>query len=216
MNKSRRLVGESLTNVWSSTDRGKSIFGWNIPEEIFAVFFILIILALAKDDDIVNKVKGNISVQIAISILIIYCIYNKIPWSLFFIITFVFAVSFTDILTDSKGTIDKIMNGITEKMTSKEKIENKTDEKIKLGAKVFNILNKPKSILKPKEKKVTFDESESDSESDDEMCREVSKMFKFSDIESDTETDMTDTETEDSKQQKKNDLLNFVKNTNSK
>jgi hypothetical protein len=27
---------------------------------------------------------------------------------------------------------------------------------------------------------------------------------------------MTDTETEDSKQQKKNDLLDFVKNTNSK
>lgn len=210
-------------SLWTSNKSGRHCLGFHIPDEIFAVFFILVILSLAKDEEVMKKVQENRSVQIAIGILVIYCLYNKIPWSLAFILGFVIAVSFTNVLSDAKGTFTNIMEGLKRltKVTKATK-DNKTladdrkdDNMMRMGARVLKMAKTKdeslKGILKKPEKKVTFNdvESESDSESDDEMCTKVSKMFGF-DPESDAET--TDNETEEDHEIRKDDLINFVMN----
>ena len=54
-NKSIKKI--NTKKVWLSDTSGRSLFGWKIKEEIFAIFFILVILALANDDNIVKKVN---------------------------------------------------------------------------------------------------------------------------------------------------------------
>lgn len=226
MNRSQGLIKSKP--LWSSTSAGRSLLGWHIPEEIFAVFFILVILALAKDENVVRKVQSNISIQIAIGILILYCVYNRVPWSLAFIIAFISVVSFTDFLKDSKGTMERIWEGISAKFRKEEHVNTKHDpEMMRMGARVLGIMRTdrepPKGILKKpvldnSEKKVSFakpgdekiqTDDESESESDDEMCSRVSQAFGFGD-DTDTEAETTDNETEEDQQKRHCDLLNFM------
>ena len=58
----------NVKKVWVSNDSGRSIFGWKIKEEIFAIFFILVILALANDENITKKVSNNTYIQIFVGI----------------------------------------------------------------------------------------------------------------------------------------------------
>ena len=171
--------------LWSN----RSVMGWRIPEEIFAVFFILVILSLAKDENVVNKVQNNVSVQIAIGILVLYCVYNKIPWSLAFVIGMISAVCFTGLLNDAKGTVGNIISKI-----------KKDDATLKMGARVLGLMKKPKSILKVPEKKVSFE--------DDDICSKVSEAFGLDDPDTDAET--TDNETEEDKENQRDDLLSFM------
>jgi hypothetical protein len=129
------------------------LLGWHIPEEIFAVFFILVILALAKDENVVRKVQTNISIQIAIGILILYCVYNRVPWSLAFIIAFISVISFTDFLTDAKGTTERIWEGISAKFRKQDPVNQKHDPAMmRMGARVLGMMRSdrdpPKGILK--------------------------------------------------------------------
>jgi len=233
MNRSQGLIKSKP--LWSSTNAGRSLLGWHIPEEIFAVFFILVILALAKDENVVRKVQSNISIQIAIGILILYCVYNKVPWSLAFIIAFISIVSFTDFLTDAKGTTERIWEGISAKFRKQEHVNQKHDPAMmRMGARVLGMMRSdrdpPKGILKKpvldnSEKKVSFedgvgdqlspnvhtdDESESDTDDEDnEMCHRVSQAFGFGE-DTDTEAETTDNETEEDHQKRHSDLLNFM------
>ena len=79
---------KNIKKIWVNDDSGRSILGWKIKEEIFAIFFILVILSLANDENIKDKVSNNIYIQIFIGIVVLYCIYNRIPWSLAFILIF--------------------------------------------------------------------------------------------------------------------------------
>lgn len=213
MNHSSSLVRSKP--LWSSTAAGRCVLGWHIPEEIFAVFFILVILALAKDENVVSKVQNNISIQIAVAILVLYCIYNKIPWSLAFILAFVIVASFTDFFVDAKGTVGKIWKTITEKFKERKDQNNKKNpDLMRVGARVLGLMNQPKGILKksdPTDKKVSFEDEESDSDSDDDICDEVSQVFGFGD-DTDTEADTTDNETEEDQQKRKGDLIDFLNN----
>jgi len=216
MNRSNGLVKSKP--LWSSNGTGRSVLGWRIPEPIFAVFFILVVLALAKDENVVSKVRENKSVQIALAILVLYCIYNRAPWSLMFIIGFIASVCFTDILTDAKGTVEKIWGGVSSQIRKDH--QSQDPALMRMGARVLGIMNNnkvpPKSILKrSNEKKVSFDDvesegDESESDSDDEMCSKVSQAFGFSDVESDTEAETTDNETEEDQERRKDDLLSFM------
>ena len=196
----------NLKKVWVSNDSGRSVFGWKIKEEIFAIFFILVILALANDENITKKVSNNTYIQIFVGLVIVYCIYNRIPWSLAFILIFLVAVLFSGFLNNVKGTIEKICYDIQEKAKDDNNKDTPNPSLMHLGARVFSWMSKDKtsnlqnnkSILK---KKVQFDDeeivSESDNENnhDEEVCKKVSKMFGFSDDEGISEPD-TDNETE--------------------
>ena len=153
-NKSIKKI--NTKNIWISDTSGRSLFGWKIKEEIFAIFFILVILALANDDNIVKKVNDNIYIQIFIGLLVIYCIYNRIPWSLAFILIFLISMLFSDFLKNVKESIEKLFLDIKEK--SKETF-NKNDNKnnnindnlnnnslINLGARVIGWVSKDKNI----------------------------------------------------------------------
>lgn len=204
--------------IWISNEYGRSLFGWKIKEEIFAIFFILVILALANDENIINKVSENTHIQIFIGLVIVYCIYNRIPWSLAFILIFLVAILFSGFFNNVKGTIEKMCTTIQDKNNIKEM--NRPDNTfMHLGARVFSWLSKDKNNEKNKSilKKVRFDKSntnitnksttetnniicdtdsdeseESDEES--EMCKKVSNMFskcnlKDNDILSEVDTD---------------------------
>ena len=97
----------NINKVWKSNKSGRSIFGWKIKEEIFAIFFILVILALAGDEKIVEKVNNNTYIQIFVAIAVLYCIYNKIPWSLAFILIFLIAILFSGFVSKIKETVSK-------------------------------------------------------------------------------------------------------------
>jgi hypothetical protein len=176
-------MSKQIEKIWKSNSNGRSIFGWIIKEEIFAIFFILVILSLANDEKIIKKVNQNMYIQIFIALIIIYCIYNKIPWSLAFILVFIVSVLFSGLLKNSKESLKKIILNNT---SSKE---HKFRE---LGAKVLSWISKDntaKSILK----KVNF-ENMDNSNSDNEECKQASKYFQFtsdenSDIDTDVDTD---------------------------
>ena len=188
-------MSKQIEKIWKSNTNGRSIFGWIIKEEIFAIFFILVILSLANDEKIIKKVNQNMYIQIFIALIIIYCIYNKIPWSLAFILVFIVSVLFSGLLKNSKESLKKIFSNNT---SSKEHTFRE------LGAKVLSWMSKDnisKSILK----KVNFenmDSNNSNSNSDNEECKKASKYFQFtsdenSDVDTDVDTDIdTDVDTD--------------------
>lgn len=184
--------------LWVSNERGRFMMGFYIREEIFAVFFIIVLFSLLKDENITKKIKENISLQIAIVILLLYCIYNRIPFSFLFIILAILSFIFTDTLKSLKDAIFS--------QKKEENNENNIDL-MKMGARVLNII-KPKSILKSPDKKVQFDvNNNSDSDSDSE-CEEAAKFLGLDD----TDAETTDNETEEDKEKQKKDLLDFVSN----
>ena len=126
--------------IWKSDVKsGRSIFGWVIKEEIFAIFFILVILSLANDEKIVNKVSNNLYIQIFIGLIIVYCIYNRIPWSLAFVLVLLVSVLFSGFLINIKESFTKIFVDINTQTTF-----NKTKSLRELGAKVFSWISKEK------------------------------------------------------------------------
>lgn len=208
--------------VWISDTSGRSLFGWKIKEEIFAIFFILVILALANDDNIVKKVNDNIYIQIFIGLLVIYCIYNRIPWSLAFVLILSVSMLFSDFFINVKGSFEKLFLDIKEKgketVNVNENLNN--NSLINLGARVIGWVSKDKNINSDKssltnnskgilKKNVSFDnetqkeeksdidtsDDESENQSDDEICNKVSQMFGFNDDDGISEAD-TDNETE--------------------
>jgi hypothetical protein len=219
-NKSIKKI--NTKKVWISDTSGRSLFGWKIKEEIFAIFFILVILALANDDNIVKKVNDNIYIQIFIGLLVIYCIYNRIPWSLAFVLVLLVSMLFSDFFINVKGSFEKLFLDIKEK--SKETVnvnENLNNNSlINLGARVIGWVSKDKNINSDKssltnnskgilKKNVSFDnetqkeeksdidtsDDESENQSDDEICNKVSQLFGFNDDDGISEAD-TDNETE--------------------
>ena len=193
----------NIKKVWVSNDSGRSIFGWKIKEEIFAIFFILVVLSLANDENITEKVSNNIYIQIFVGIVILYCIYNRIPWSLAFILIFLVAVLFSGFLSNVKETFEKICNDIQEKTKNDDK-DTPNPSLMHLGARVFSWMSKDKTSnnVEPQNtksilKKVRFCKKEENLESDeeDEVCKKVSSMFGFSDDDGVSEQD-TDNETE--------------------
>jgi len=218
---------KNVKKVWVSDATGRSLFGWKIKEEIFAIFFILVILALANDNDIVNKVSDNIYIQIFIGLVVIYCIYNKIPWSLAFILILLVAVLFSGFLENVKSSLQKLISDIKDKNSKFDSDSEKDNSLMHLGARVFSWISKDKDnknetnkrsnkiILK---KTVRFEDEKEESESeDDEVCKKVSNMFGFredeelSEIDTDNETEPdTDRECEDH-ESLKNSLKSFMK-----
>jgi hypothetical protein len=217
----------NVKKVWVSNDSGRSIFGWKIKEEIFAIFFILVILALANDENITKKVSNNTYIQIFVGLVIVYCIYNRIPWSLAFILILLVAILFSGFLNNVKGTIETIYKDIKEKNNNDDNKDSPNPSLMHLGARVFSWMSKDKvsdtniqnnkSILK---KKVRFDDEEpepsdsADEDDHDEVCKKVSKMFGFSDDEGPSEID-TDNETEPDTDRDTNDQENLKENLKS-
>ena len=93
--------------IWVSNENGRSFFGIKIKEEIFIVFFILILISLANDDNIVDKVNNNTQIQIFILFIVIYCVYNKIPWSLAFILLLLVSILFSKMIPNMIDNIKK-------------------------------------------------------------------------------------------------------------
>ena len=160
-----------------------------IREEIFALFFILVILALANDPAITEKVRSNTSVQIAIGLAIIYCLYNRIPWSIAFLILFGIGIGFSGLLKDAWSSVHKTLNIVQP--------TNETEVKSSLKKSV-TFEDEKKTDEKPIKEDAVEEEESSDSE-----CGEVSKFFGW---ESDTEPEDNETEREE----KKNQLKTFM------
>lgn len=158
-----------------------------IREEIFALFFVLIILALANDPVITEKVRTNTSVQIAIGLAVVYCLYNRIPWSVAFLLLFGVAIGFSGMLKDAYSSVQKAVDVVTPK-------KEETDVKSALK----------KTVTFEKEEKVeenkTGEEEEEEEEESDTDCEEVSRYFGWE----------SDTETENDREEKKNQLKSFV------
>lgn len=190
--------------VWISDTHGRSLFGWKIKEEIFAIFFILVIIALANDENIVKKVNDNISIQIFIGFLVIYCIYNRIPWSLAFFIILLISILFSNFCINVKGSFEKIFLDIKEKSNTNKNLNENLNNNylINLGARVLGwvskdkskLTNNSKSILK---KNVSFDKTPEKEisiaslvERDIEIKKEEKSNIDISDIDiSDDESD---------------------------
>lgn len=157
-----------------------------IREEIFALFFVLIILALANDPVITEKVRTNTSVQIAIGLAVIYCLYNRIPWSVAFLLLFGVAIGFSGMLKDAYSSVQKAVDLVN---------PNKEEADIK------SALKKTVTFEKEEETKlVGKDEEEEEEEESDTDCEEVSRYFGWE----------SDTETENDREEKKNQLKSFV------
>jgi hypothetical protein len=207
----------------------RSYLGWYFKEEIFAAFFILVILALANNEKVIKKIKENTSVQIAIGILVFYCIYNKIPWSFAFLLVFVIGLIYGNFLIDAKETIEKMF--VYEKQLENPLEKSKSEDSLmKIGARVLNIMkSKPKSILKnslKKEKalsekktkqkinglskKVKFKEKNEH----DEMCGKVSEWFGFDEETENDTTDCENDENDNNYELRKKNLLDFAKDVN--
>ena len=117
-----------MKKVWISDSKGRSLFGWVIKEEIFAVFFILVILSLANDEKIVSKVNENIYIQFFIFLIIIYCIYNRIPWSLCFVLVLLVSVLFSGLVQNVKESLQKVKDkGLPPKSILKVKFEDESE-----------------------------------------------------------------------------------------
>ena len=128
--------------IWKSdVISGRSIFGWVIKEEVFAIFFILVILSLANDENIANKVSNNVYIQIFIGLIIVYCIYNRIPWSLAFVLILLVSVLFSGFLTNVKESFKKIYVDVNNNTPI---IDSKKNSLRELGAKVFSWISKEK------------------------------------------------------------------------
>jgi hypothetical protein len=202
--------------VWISDTYGRSLFGWKIKEEIFAIFFILVILSLANDDNIVKKVNDNIYIQTFIGLLVIYCIYNRIPWSLAFILILLISMLFSDFFINVKGSFEKIFLDIKEKsketVNTPEKLNN--NSLINLGARVLgwvsndksNLTNNSKSILKKNVSFVKTPEKEISHTSSDESYVEIKKEEK-SDI--DTSDDESENQSGDEVCEKVSKMFGF-------
>lgn len=218
-----------IKKIWVSNDSGRSFLGWKIKEEIFAVFFILVILSLSNDQKIVENVTNNVSIQMFVLIIFIYCLYNKIPWSLAFIIVFVFAFLFSGFVDNAKKSLNKLFLDFKE---NNKKLENTDKSFMTVGAKVLGWISNDKkdnkknvkSILK---KKVRFDiennsektntdnkeiyvNSKKNIDKDDNICKEVSEIFDLEN-ETDCETD-GETDNEYEVENTKDDLKSFMKN----
>lgn len=221
------MTRRSFTRAVTTQSGGllhKMHIGGKIREEIFALFFVLIILALANDEGVVNKVKHNLSIQIAIGLIIIYCLYNRIPWSVSFMIMVAFAMGFSGIFYDAWQTanrsVTKIMNKDKDKDKEKEIPYKKAGSGSPsvadyLGAKVLGWIAKdkkekesdlPVGVLKKVEKVEKIDKNvrfgkdeihgdESDSDSDSDESMCDHVSRAFGLNDVDTDVD-TDTETE--------------------
>lgn len=66
----------------------RSFLSLHIPDEIFAVFFILVLVCLAKDERIITLLHTSRSFQLAVGVLCIYCAINCTPWSFCFMLAF--------------------------------------------------------------------------------------------------------------------------------
>ena len=117
-----------MKKVWISDSKGRSLFGWVIKEEIFAVFFILVILSLANDEKIVSKVNENIYIQFFIFLIIIYCIYNHIPWSLCFVLVLLVSALFSGLVQNVKESLQKVKDKGLPKSILKVKFEDNVSE----------------------------------------------------------------------------------------
>ena len=149
----------------------RSIFGWIIKEEIFAIFFILVIVSLSNDETIVKKVSNNIYIQIFIGLIFLYCIYNRIPWSLAFILVLLISILFSTFVINIKESFKKIFLNMN---NSNNITDIKTNPLRHIGAKVVSWISKEqeknkvsKSILK---KNVNYDNDE---------CKKISELFHF-------------------------------------
>ena len=136
----------NMKKVWVSDTNGRSFFGWRIKEEIFAIFFILVLISLANDENIVENVNKNLYIQIFIVLTVLYCIYNKIPWSLAFVLLFVFSLLFSGFIENVKSSL----NHLLEQNINKDVKSNKDDKSfMNMGAKVLGWMSKEKiPILK--------------------------------------------------------------------
>jgi|SaaInlStandDraft_1057018.scaffolds.fasta_scaffold04052_7 hypothetical protein len=157
--------------IWISNDTGRSFLGWKIKEEIFAIFFILVILALSNDKKIVEKVTQNVSIQMFIFIIFIYCVYNKIPWSLAFIMVFIFAFLFSDFINNVKGSLNKIFLDIK----NNNDFEKKDTALMTIGAKVLGWISK--------DSKVNINKNDTDNKNDninknDKNDKDVKSILK--------------------------------------
>ncbi len=142
----------NIKKIWISDNNGRSFFGWKIKEEIFAIFFILVILSLANDKNIVDKVSNNTYIQIFVGLVFIYCIYNRIPWSLAFIILILISILFSDFLKNIKESVNKIFEDIKENQKDSDKdndqhLNNPVNKSVmQLGARVFNWISNDKKV----------------------------------------------------------------------
>lgn len=196
----------NIRKVWVTESSGRSFFGWKIKEEIFAIFFILVILALANDKNIVEKVSNNQNIQFFVCIVVVYCIYNKIPWSLAFVLIFLFSVLFSGFVNNVKGSIEQLFSETEDK---KESGKN-SNFLMRIGAKMIKMISEEKKgILK---KSVRF-EKEEKPEKNDEVCENVSKIFGFDDDDDDNLSEVeTDTDRDcDDNELLKTSLKSFVK-----
>lgn len=148
--------------IWVSNENGRSFFGIKIKEEIFIVFFILILISLANDDNIVDKVNNNTQIQIFILFIVIYCVYNKIPWSLAFILLLLVSILFSKMIPNMIDNIKKKTIELKKNIPSNKKgILKKVQFKKPICKKVEQFIEKE-----------TFSEADTDNEtevdSDDE------------------------------------------------
>lgn len=153
-----------LNEVWKSDKSGRSLFGLKIKEEIFAIFFILVIILLSNDENIVKKVNNDMYTQVFIIFTIMYCVYNHIPWSLAFILLFCVLLFFTDFIVSIQESVYKILKKIQKENHLKSNI-NKNVKKVRFKD---DICNKVSDFL---ENDMSDVESECDMESEKEKLK---------------------------------------------
>ena len=89
-----------------------NVFNSNAPyinlkmrDEIYFIFFIILILSFIKDESIMTYIQNNHILQLVVVFLFLYSIYHKIPIYLLFSILFIIAISTTNIICDSFDVI---------------------------------------------------------------------------------------------------------------
>ena len=89
-----------------------NVFNSNAPyinlkmrDEIYFIFFIILILSFIKDESIMTYIQNNHILQLVVVFLFLYSIYHKIPIYLLFSILFIIAISTTNIICYSFDVI---------------------------------------------------------------------------------------------------------------
>ena len=182
--------------IWNSNTNGRSFFGWVIKEEIFAVFFILVIIQLFQEKNIQDLIKNDNNIQIFAVLLGVFCVYHKIPLSLLF--TIVFIIAFYCIYKNS--TVEYIKNKFSTFFEKKEKKGKKVRFKKpiceEVSKRIYNIIGNLETCK--------------DVNSMEDVCTDIEEVgvrdIGVRDMDTDLDTDV-DTDIDDESEQ----LSSFMK-----
>lgn len=185
----KRIRTESILNAIDN----------KIPNEVFCVFFVLVVLCLLGDDNIIEMLKENTYLQMTAVGIFLFLIFYRVPWSVAFVIVFMFCLFFSNMGFRVHSSISRVKTKIPKGYIWLQDVFERSKRLFqKESVKVKPILKKPedksttnvKHAKSGKKKAVRFKLDE------DSEIRKDEEIEKDSGFESDTLSETSDLRSE--------------------